>query len=189
MTVTEIRPRSAEQVTREAALQLGFAWHCTKSGTEGECDEAGNDRAEYAAHMKGHGRRSPRPVKMIRLKPTAPAARLPKLEVSPFKWLHWEQMHTEPGICSCGHTSGDHITWHGTEPDGGLLTTFRCSECNCAPEPGDLPPATHTTARRRGQFWSVGSSANHYWVLPFEPAPWEEGRAQPVELHVSSFIR
>jgi hypothetical protein len=181
MTVTEIRPRSAEDVTRDAAQQLGFAWHCTKSGTEGECDEAGNDRAEYAAHMKGHGLRSPRPVKMIKLKRTPPGATLGKLEIPVAKWVHWDDMHTERGVCQCGHEGES----HKMTQDGGNL----CEGCGwCTRAAWNIAPRV-TTQRRRGQFWALGTGAHTFWILPFEPAPWETGRAQPVQVHVSQFIR
>ena len=189
MSVTEIRPRSAAEVTHEAALQLGFAWHCAKAEDGRQCDEAGNDRAEFTAHMKGHGLKAPRPVRMIRLKATAPAASLGKLEVPVFKWMHWEQEHCEPGICSCGHSSSVHATWFGTRSDGGQAETARCEHCQCERAPWELPAPKRMKARRRGQFWSQGSRPHTVWVLPFEPAPWEHGRAKPVELRVSELLK
>ena len=197
MTVTEIRPRSAEQVTREAAQQLGFAWHCVKSSTEGQCDEAGNDRAEYAAHMRGHGAKAIRGTRSIKLKRRPPAATLGKLDVLPLKWLHWEETHSEPLPCTCGHGHDEHgPQWvkpeHPVRRFGrhtrGTYSAAGCTECPCLASRYELPRDVQT-ATRRGQFWSAGSMPHTYWVLPFQPGPWEDGRAQPVELHVSSFIR
>jgi hypothetical protein len=181
MTVTGVRPRSAAEVTREAALQLGFAWHCVKGDSEGQCDEAGNDRAEYASHMKGHGLRAPKSAKPIRLRKSAPAATMRKLEVSPFKWLRWTEEHREPGTCTCGHLDEVHrSTWQlddgsMTKPDPG------CNDCGCTVSRWDIEPVI-TTAARRGQFWSAGSKPHTFWVLPFEAAPWEPGRPVPVML-------
>jgi hypothetical protein len=37
---------------------------------------------------------------------------------------------------------------------------------------------------RRGQWWA-NASPQSVWVIPFEPAPWETGRAAPVELYLT----
>lgn len=166
----------AAEAMRLSAVQLGFAWQCAKD----ECSAGGNDRAEYAGHMKGHGFKPPRPVKRIKLRTGAPAASLPKLEVPPFKWLRWTQEHVTPGTCECGHTTGAHHARHGTASDGEPTTMGACESCPCRVEFWSLPAGTTQSAERRGQFWSAGPHPHSIWVLPFDAAPWEDGNAAPV---------
>ena len=98
--------RCKDQAQREAAVhELAgqgslFAWRCDRvelgdvTGTV--CAESGTDRAEYVAHMADHGKRLPSGAAKIRLRKSAPGASLPKLEVSPFKWLRWtERVYAE----------------------------------------------------------------------------------------------
>lgn len=191
---------AAEQATRarDAAMgalrgqaeQLGFAWACFREqasghGTNVACAARGNDRAEYLGHMKDHGARAYHGTKRIKLRKRAPAATMRKLEVPVAKWLRWDEDHREPGKCGCGHSQTAHRSSYshtGEDVQPG------CGECTCGAERYSIDPVV-TTATRRGQFWSEGTRPHTFWVLPFEPAPWEDGRAQPVELHVSSFIR
>ena len=171
MTVTQIRPRSAEEVTREAAQQLGFAWHCMKTSSEGQCDEAGNDRAEYAAHMKGHGRKQIHGAPKIRLKATPPGATLAPLPCLPFKFITWTQRHVTPGVCTCGHFAGQHRYRRSLQGN-----TWECGQCDCTP--ATLPEHTTQMAVRRGQFWAHGPRAKTVWVMPFDAAPWQ-GKREP----------
>jgi hypothetical protein len=70
-----------------------FAWQCRHVEPAGDmpvvCDELGTDRAAFERHMRAHGATQLAAYRPIRLRKTAPAAQLPKLEVNPFKWLHW----------------------------------------------------------------------------------------------------
>jgi hypothetical protein len=73
-----------------------FAWQCRRVEPAGDmpvvCSEAGTDRAEYERHMKTHGLTPLKPSFVpIRLRKTAPAAKLDKPIVNPFKWLAWSQ--------------------------------------------------------------------------------------------------
>ena len=145
------RKRGIEQAAagRLSAVQLGFAWSCVKD----ECEVSGNDRAEFTEHAKSHGLKAPRPVKPIRLRKTAPAASLPKLEVSAFKWLRWTETHTTPGTCTCGHGTSLHQARHGNDGDVHALHRMRAA----ARWPGALPKPVTQEAERRGQFWAVGT--------------------------------
>lgn len=183
----QARCDAAEQATaaREAAMgelrgqaeQVGFAWACFREqasgyGTNVACAARGNDRAEYLGHMKDHGARAYHGTKRIKLRRKPPAAPLPKLEVSPFKWLTWTETHAEPGVCECGH-DGDS---HRMTGEGGNL----CAGCGMCTRPAwNIEPAKQT-AQRRGQFWAVGTYPHSVWVLPFDAAPWEDGRPAPV---------
>jgi len=72
-----------------------FAWQCRHvepaSVTPEVCNAVGTDREEYVRHMRAHGATQLAAYRPIRLRKTAPAAQLPKLEVNPFKWLHWHE--------------------------------------------------------------------------------------------------
>lgn len=177
---------------RADGIQLGFAWACAReipAQAYGEqpavCGASGYERDEYTAHMRGHGRKSPTGTKLIRLRKGAPAARLPKLDFSPFKRATWTQTHTEPAVCSCGHLEADHRAWHGTAADRSATITYGCSECDCRSEAGrhGFQPGESIECERRGQFWALGPDAHSAWFLPIEPAPWETGRAAPVLLY------
>jgi hypothetical protein len=87
-----------ETTVRELAGQAPlFAWRCdriepdTGAIAPGVCAETGTNRAEYAAHMAGHGKRPLPGTARIRLRKRAPAAKLPALEVPPFKFLRWTE--------------------------------------------------------------------------------------------------
>jgi hypothetical protein len=64
------------------------------------CGEFGTDRDEYVKHMAGHGFKSASTPAPIRLRRKAPAAKLPKLEVNPFKYVAWH--HTLYGEWEAG---------------------------------------------------------------------------------------
>jgi hypothetical protein len=72
-----------------------FAWSCRKVELAADipfvCSEMGTDRGEYEAHMRAHGLIAPKLPTPIRLRKGAPAAKLGKLPVSPFKWVHWHE--------------------------------------------------------------------------------------------------
>jgi hypothetical protein len=167
------------------ALQLGFAWCCTKT-TPAEsygadpvmCEESGTDRGEYEAHMRGHGARAYHGTKRIRLRRKPPAATMRKLDVPVTKWLRWDEDHREPGTCTCGHLQTVHRSSYSAT---GEDVKPGCDDCTCTTERCSIQPDV-TTATRRGQFWSEGSRPHSFWVLPFEPAPWEDGQAAPVML-------
>lgn len=178
------RQRAAAQrgITRTMGEQLGFAWHCMA----GDHDVNGCDRAEYAAHMKAHGAKTLTPtVKPIRLRKKPAAAKMPALEVNPFKWAAWTEDHTTPGTCSCGHTTGAHHCHHGTDMATGAGTeTWACESCACRTDASAFTRPVTQTAGRRGQYLGNGPYPHSVWVLPFEPAPWETDRAEPVTLFV-----
>lgn len=178
------RQRAHEQrgITRTMGEQLGFAWHCMT----GDHDVNGCDRAEYAAHMKAHGAKTLTPtVKPIRLRKKPAAAKMPALEVNPFKWAAWTQGHTTPGTCSCGHTTGAHHCHHGTDMATGAGTeTWACESCACRTDASAFTRPVTQTAGRRGQYLGNAPAPHSVWVLPFEPAPWETDRAEPVQLYV-----
>lgn len=173
------RARLAAQgeVTRAEGIQLGFAWHCFA----GECEVTGHDRSGFAAHAKADGRRSMTAPKLIRLRKGVPAARLGKLEVDPFAAVAWTQEHTTPGTCECGHTAGAHKAWHGNDS-----VRYACGSCECSVDGSAFSPPVRESAERCGQFWANGPGPHSVWVLPSEPAPWEDGRAAPVLLYVGS---
>jgi hypothetical protein len=164
---------------RADAVQLGFAWACFRAEDAPQC-ASGYDQGEYEAHMRGHGAKALTPAfKRVRLRKRAPVAALPKLEVNVFKWAHWHQKHTEPGVCECGHASGEHHAWHGP---GDI--TWACGECDC--RDAAIPPSTTQEADRRGQYLANGPAPHSVWVIPFEAAPWEDGTAAPVLLYAGS---
>ena len=73
-----------------------FAWSCRHVEPAADiphvCDELGTDRAEYERHMRSHGLTAPKSAfTPVRLRKDAPAARLGKPSVNPFKWLHWHE--------------------------------------------------------------------------------------------------
>ena len=53
---------------------------------------------------------------------------------------------------------------------------MHCTECECSAWPEALPKPVTQEAERRGQFWAVGTHPHSVWVLPFDAAPWEDGR-------------
>jgi hypothetical protein len=118
---------------------------------------------------------SVRPIK-LRKRPPAPVLR--KLPVRPFKWIYWVQEHTEPGTCGgCYHSGGSHAgAWAPGLHAGCNVTDCRCGIGYVAP--------VRESVQRRGQFLALGARNRHVWVIPFEAAPWEHGRAAAVELHV-----
>jgi hypothetical protein len=186
----EARAAEIHSAIGDMGRQLGFAWACTHTekpqayGAEPVmCEASGWDRGEYDAHVRGHGAKAPATgVKPFRLRKRPPAASLPKLEVSPFKFITWTEDHTEPGLCECGHTSSDHHYWHTNSLDaqrrGGA---WKCGECDCIP--AEPVKAVSQTAERRGQYWANGPAAHSVWVVPFELAPWESGQPAPVLLY------
>ena len=172
------------------ALELGFAWACTKQGPApayGEaavsCMAQGWDRSEYTAHLKSHGARALSPsVKRIKLRKCAPAASHPKLEVDPFTLAQWHQEHTPEATCrGCQHTINQHKA-AGSTING---TAYDCRECDCAHVYfGDFTRHETQEADRRGQYLANGPAPHSVWVIPCEPAPWEDGKAEPVLLYV-----
>lgn len=164
----------------EAAL-FGFGWSCHKDGHE----ESGRDRGEFTAHMRGHGLKSPQPsCKPIRLRKATPAAPVRKLEINPLKWLHWTEDHVIPGTCGCGHSGTEHTSvWDHSLANGHRPSEANgCQQCGC--QVTHVEPLRQS-AKRRGQFLANAPRAHTFWVIPFEPAPWEFGRAQAVEVHLS----
>lgn len=87
-----------EALTRKTAERDGFAWSCrqlelgTLGGEPEICDAGGSDPAEYAAHMKAHGKRGPKAPEMIRLRKRTPPAKFPAAEVPVLKWLRWTEV-------------------------------------------------------------------------------------------------
>jgi hypothetical protein len=178
----------------EMGRQLGFAWACThteKPESYGAdpvmCEASGWDRGEYDAHMRGHGAKAPATgVKPFRLRKRPPAASLPKLPCSPFKFITWTEDHTGPAMCKqCQHTSTEHDSAYGT---GDVI--YACERCDCRAQDGIYgSPFTRPgeqAAERRGQYWANGPDAHSVWVIPFDLAPWETGRPAPVLLYAGS---
>jgi hypothetical protein len=89
----------ASQVRDKAVQGELSAWSCThvEPGSVNPviCDELGTDRDEYVRHMAGHGLKPISTPAPIRLRRKAPAAKLPKPIVNPFKFLHWTENGTE----------------------------------------------------------------------------------------------
>jgi hypothetical protein len=89
----------AGQVREKAVQGELFAWRCDHvepdSSAPVVCHEFGTDRGEYQAHMAGHGLKPLKTTAPIRLRKKAPAARLDKPIVNPFKFLHWTENGTE----------------------------------------------------------------------------------------------
>ena len=92
--------RASHRVRDMAVQGELFAWSCQHIEPAGDipavCSEVGTDRAEYEHHMRTHGLK---PLKTafspIKLRKTAPAAKLAKPIVNPFKWLNWAENGTE----------------------------------------------------------------------------------------------
>jgi hypothetical protein len=76
-----------------------FAWSCCHVEPAAEipvvCNELGTDKAAYVAHMRTHGATALKVPARPRLRKTAPAASLPKLEVNPLKWITWTENNLE----------------------------------------------------------------------------------------------
>jgi hypothetical protein len=72
-----------------------FAWQCRHVEPAADmpavCNATGTDRAECEAHMRNHGATALTEYRPIRLRKSAPAARLAKPAVNPFKWLTWHE--------------------------------------------------------------------------------------------------
>lgn len=182
--------------------RAAFTWSCSlKTGDGVTCAARGTDPAEYVTHMRTrHGRRMDHGAQLIRLSKRPPAATLRKLPVGdPLAEITWTEDHLQPVVCECSHGHAAHGPDLVTDTEGGWEPAGRrgrrryrppethwtdpgCTECGCTVADYDIPRHV-TTAERRGQFWGAGSAPGTVWVIPFEPAPWEEGRPAPVELH------
>ena len=102
-----------DQAAREAAVrQLAgqgtlFGWRCDHiepgDVTGYVCAESGTDRRGYVTHMAGHGKRLPSGAPRIRLRKTAPAAGLPKLEVPVFKFATWTERTYAEWVAGVGN--------------------------------------------------------------------------------------
>jgi len=72
-----------------------FAWQCRHVEPAADmpaiCDELSTDRAPFERHVRSHGATALQEYRPIRLRRTAPAAKLPKLPVNPFKWVTWHE--------------------------------------------------------------------------------------------------
>jgi hypothetical protein len=86
-----------------------FAWSCRQADRAAKyddstllCDAGGTDRAEYAAHMKAHGRTPVKAEPKIRLRKQVPAAKLAPIMIDkPFKTVRWTRRtygEWRPGI-------------------------------------------------------------------------------------------
>lgn len=94
---TKARNATVHELAGQGEL---FGWSCRHiepgTGEPVVCGELGSDRGEYERHMRSHGATALKPsFAPIRLRKTAPAAKLPKLDVNPLKWLHWTENDTE----------------------------------------------------------------------------------------------
>jgi hypothetical protein len=85
------------QVRQLAGQGSLFGWRCDHIEADAGsiapaiCAETGTDRAQYEAHMRTHGKRAAASVTMPRLRKRPPAAKLPALEIAPFKFLTWTE--------------------------------------------------------------------------------------------------
>jgi hypothetical protein len=88
----------ASQVRDKAVQGELFAWSCTRvepgSASPVICSELGTDRDEYVRHMTSHGLKPISTPAPIRLRRKAPAAKLAKPIVNPFKFLNWTENGT-----------------------------------------------------------------------------------------------
>lgn len=96
-----------------------FGWQCrevTPGSAKAEvCNAVGTDRAEFERHMtKVHGKVACTVPALPRLRKTAPAAKLPKLEVQPFKWFRWAEGETERRGQFWSEGSCPHSVWVAT---------------------------------------------------------------------------
>jgi hypothetical protein len=86
-----------ETSVREVAGQLSFGWRCDHIEPGHAlgpriCSEQGSDRAEYVAHVKGHGATETHGTYVaIRPRKRPPAVSLPKIEVPTTKFLRWTE--------------------------------------------------------------------------------------------------
>jgi hypothetical protein len=89
---SETRLRDLHQMAGQGEL---FAWSCRHVEPAGDlpvvCDEIGTDRSEYERHVRSHGLTALSECRPIRLRKTAPAARLAKPSVNVFKFVHWHE--------------------------------------------------------------------------------------------------
>jgi hypothetical protein len=111
-----------------------FAWQCRHVEPAGDipvvCTEMGTDRAEYESHMRSHGLTAPKPYSPIKLRKAAPAAKLPKLDFSPFKWLHWSEDGTDRKGQFWSLTEAPHGAWAITLDTRELVELYRDGEGN-----------------------------------------------------------
>lgn len=88
----EERSATVREMAGQGAL---FGWSCRHVEPAADipsvCGELGTDRAEYERHMRSHGASALKSFAPIGLRKTAPAARLPKLDFSPFKFFLWTE--------------------------------------------------------------------------------------------------
>lgn len=111
----------ADTAERESAIRAkaqanGFAWSCRQlelgqwDAAPEICGAAGTDRASYEQHMKAHGKHAVSAAPKIRLRKNAPAAKLPALEVPPFKFLTWTERHYTTRYAGDGSYAGQDVT-------------------------------------------------------------------------------
>lgn len=85
----------AAQVRDKAVQGELFAWSCRRvepgSVDPVVCGEFGTDRGEYVKHMAAHGLKPITTSAPVRLRRKAPAAKLPPLDFSVFKYFRWTQ--------------------------------------------------------------------------------------------------
>jgi hypothetical protein len=135
-----------------------FAWSCRHVEPAGDiplvCDERGTDRAEYEHHMRGHGLT---PVKSafapIKLRKTAPAAKLPKLDFSPFKFIVWaERMHDGTEVTRRGQfwslTEAPHGVWAIRLDTRELVELYRDGDGNWSRNWSDAAASRREANRR-----------------------------------------
>ena len=182
MTITADTPATtaAESPSSPVAFALVmrevpmFAWHCKKvtctAGEASECDVSGWDRAEYAAHMRTHGRTQLHPSQpKIRLRKGGPKYSPPAPRVLPFKTMRWTETASADGTCECGHKGSAHAsdysgtTWAGRTEDDGK----GCAECECMTARYDVPRDV-TITDCRGQFWCNGTRPGTVYAITYE---------------------
>ena len=111
-----------------------FAWSCRHVEPAGDipcvCDELGTDRAEYEAHIRAHGATALKVAAPVRLRKIAPAAKLPKLDFSPFKYITWTEREVSRRGQFWSLTEAPHGVWVITFDTRELVELYRDGEGN-----------------------------------------------------------
>jgi hypothetical protein len=134
---TDARNATVRELAGQGEL---FAWSCRHVEPAGDipavCNELGTDRAEFERHVRSHGATALKPsLAPVKLRKTAPAAKLPKLDFSPFKFIIWaEHMHDGTEVTRRGQfwslTEAPHGVWAITLDTRELVELYRDGEGN-----------------------------------------------------------
>jgi hypothetical protein len=150
----EERSATVREMAGQGAL---FAWECRHVEPAGDlplvCDERGTDRAEYEQHMRSHGATALKVPAPVKLRRTAPAAKLPKLDFSPFKFIIWtEHMHDGTEVTRRGQfwslTEAPHGVWAITLDKQELVELYRDGDGNWSRNWSDAAASRREANRR-----------------------------------------